>query len=200
MALDGLPRGVAPRRRLRLRRGAGRDLPDRPARSTRGRRALPGRARPGRRAARCARTRARHRVLAHAERPRARRALRRRGVGAVEGARSGRTACGARRAGVPTRRSAARRHRRPRDRAQQRGRAPSRRHTGRSSRATSSSAATSGSLRLCPASWLPDGVGQEELRASLEPLVALRVEHVLVSHGRPVLGNGAAALRSLLRP
>jgi glyoxylase-like metal-dependent hydrolase (beta-lactamase superfamily II) len=57
-----------------------------------------------------------------------------------------------------------------------------------------------GALRLCPASWLPDGVGREELRASLEPLLALPVDHVLVSHGRPVLRNGAAALRSLLRP
>ena len=56
-----------------------------------------------------------------------------------------------------------------------------------------------GSLRLCPASWLPDGVGQEELRASLEPLLALPIEHVLVSHGQPVLGNGAAALESMLR-
>jgi glyoxylase-like metal-dependent hydrolase (beta-lactamase superfamily II) len=57
-----------------------------------------------------------------------------------------------------------------------------------------------GSLRLCPRSWLPEGVSQDELRASLEPLLALPVEHVLVSHGRPVLGDGAAELGRLLRP
>jgi glyoxylase-like metal-dependent hydrolase (beta-lactamase superfamily II) len=57
----------------------------------------------------------------------------------------------------------------------------------------------SGSLRLCPASWLPDGVGQEELRASLLPLLELPIDHVLVSHGRPVVGNGAAVLERVLR-
>jgi glyoxylase-like metal-dependent hydrolase (beta-lactamase superfamily II) len=55
-------------------------------------------------------------------------------------------------------------------------------------------------LLLCPDSWLPDGVGQDELRASLQPLLALPVEHVLASHGTPVLGDGAAALERLLRP
>ena len=55
-----------------------------------------------------------------------------------------------------------------------------------------------GSLDLCPDSWLPGRVGQEALRASLEPLLTLPVEHVLVSHGEPVLGDGAAALRRLL--
>jgi glyoxylase-like metal-dependent hydrolase (beta-lactamase superfamily II) len=56
-----------------------------------------------------------------------------------------------------------------------------------------------GALRLCPDSWLPDGVGRDELRASLEPLLALPVEHVLVSHGQPVIGGGGAALERLLR-
>ena len=56
-----------------------------------------------------------------------------------------------------------------------------------------------GELRLCPASWLPDGVGRDELRASLEPLLALPVEHVLVSHGAPVIGEGGPALERLLR-
>ena len=59
--------------------------------------------------------------------------------------------------------------------------------------------ADDGGLRLCPASWLPDGVGREELRASLLPLLELPVEHVLVSHGRPVVGGGAAALRRAIR-
>jgi glyoxylase-like metal-dependent hydrolase (beta-lactamase superfamily II) len=55
-----------------------------------------------------------------------------------------------------------------------------------------------GGLRLCPASWLPAGVGLEELRVSLLPLLELPVERVLVSHGAPVLGDGANALRALL--
>ncbi|HST24618.1 MAG TPA: MBL fold metallo-hydrolase [Gaiellaceae bacterium] len=53
-------------------------------------------------------------------------------------------------------------------------------------------------LRLCPDSWLPDGVGQDALRTSLLPLLDLPVRHVLVSHGRPAIGNGAAALRAAL--
>lgn len=57
-----------------------------------------------------------------------------------------------------------------------------------------------GSLRLCSDSWLPDGVGQDDLRTSLEPLLALPLEHVLVSHGRPVVGDGAAALKRMLEP
>ncbi len=56
-----------------------------------------------------------------------------------------------------------------------------------------------GGLRLCPASWLPAGVGHEELRTSLLPLLDLSIDHVLVSHGRPVLGTGATALREALR-
>jgi glyoxylase-like metal-dependent hydrolase (beta-lactamase superfamily II) len=53
-------------------------------------------------------------------------------------------------------------------------------------------------LRLCPAGWLPDGVGHEELRRSLQPLLDRPVERVLVSHGEPVLANGHAELRRLL--
>jgi hypothetical protein len=33
---------------------------------------------------------------------------------------------------------------------------------------------------------------------TLEPLAALEVEHVLVTHGQPVVGNGAVALRRAL--
>jgi glyoxylase-like metal-dependent hydrolase (beta-lactamase superfamily II) len=55
-----------------------------------------------------------------------------------------------------------------------------------------------GGLRLCPAGWLPAGIGHTELAASLEPLLDLGVEKVLVSHGEPVLENGSAALASLL--
>jgi glyoxylase-like metal-dependent hydrolase (beta-lactamase superfamily II) len=53
-------------------------------------------------------------------------------------------------------------------------------------------------LRFCPESWLPKGVGHAELRASLQPLLDLPVERVLVSHGAPVLADGAQALHRLL--
>ena len=58
-----------------------------------------------------------------------------------------------------------------------------------------------GGLRLCPMSWLryvdapPD---EAVLRAALAPLLELEVESVLVSHGDPVLRDGAAALRAVL--
>jgi glyoxylase-like metal-dependent hydrolase (beta-lactamase superfamily II) len=55
-----------------------------------------------------------------------------------------------------------------------------------------------GGPRLCPASWLPPGVGQEELRESLRPLLELDVERILVSHGEPVLEGGGEALAALL--
>lgn len=58
--------------------------------------------------------------------------------------------------------------------------------------------ADGGGLRLCPESWLPSRVGHRELRASLAPLLDLDVERVLVSHGEPVLEEGAAALAALL--
>lgn len=56
-----------------------------------------------------------------------------------------------------------------------------------------------GGLRLCPEGWLPARVGQRELAASLGPLLELDVERVLVSHGEPVLEDGASALAALLR-
>ena len=55
-----------------------------------------------------------------------------------------------------------------------------------------------GGLRLCPASWLPGATGQDELRASLEPLGELPIDRVLVSHGRPVLSGAQAAIGRLL--
>jgi glyoxylase-like metal-dependent hydrolase (beta-lactamase superfamily II) len=55
-----------------------------------------------------------------------------------------------------------------------------------------------GTLRLCPGSWLPTGVEHAALHASLRPLLELPVERVLVSHGTPVLADGAAALRAVL--
>jgi hypothetical protein len=51
-----------------------------------------------------------------------------------------------------------------------------------------------GGVRFCPESWLPAGVGHDDLRVALAPLLDLPVERVLVSHGAPVLEDGHAAL------
>jgi glyoxylase-like metal-dependent hydrolase (beta-lactamase superfamily II) len=51
---------------------------------------------------------------------------------------------------------------------------------------------------LCPDSWLPGDIGQEELRQSLQPLLALDVERLVVSHGELVLENGGKSLAELL--
>jgi hypothetical protein len=57
---------------------------------------------------------------------------------------------------------------------------------------------TTGELQVCPDSWTqPDG-GPARLRAVLRDLAQLPVEHVLVSHGPLVLGDGRASLRSAL--
>jgi len=58
-----------------------------------------------------------------------------------------------------------------------------------------------GGLRLCPDSWLrylPSGIGRRELAERLRPLLDLPVERVLVSHGKPVLHGGRAALAEAL--
>jgi len=55
-----------------------------------------------------------------------------------------------------------------------------------------------GGIRLCPASWLPQGVGQGKLRESLRPLLDLPVERVLLSHGLPVLADAWRALARAL--
>jgi hypothetical protein len=56
---------------------------------------------------------------------------------------------------------------------------------------------TDDALRLCPERWLGNAT-QDDLRESLRPLLDLPVEHVLVSHGAPVLGGGKAALERVL--
>ena len=58
--------------------------------------------------------------------------------------------------------------------------------------------ATDDPLRLCPERWLGKAT-HEDLRVSLQPLLDLPVEHVLVSHGRPVVGNGKRELERVLR-
>jgi hypothetical protein len=54
-----------------------------------------------------------------------------------------------------------------------------------------------GGLRVCPRSWLPS-MSSAELRDRLAPLLELPVELVLVSHGRPVLRRGRAAIARAL--
>lgn len=58
--------------------------------------------------------------------------------------------------------------------------------------------ATGDPLRLCPERWLGKAT-HADLRESLAPLLELPVERVLVSHGAPVLENGAAELERVLR-
>jgi hypothetical protein len=59
-----------------------------------------------------------------------------------------------------------------------------------------------GGVRICPESWLraylPDGARVAELRAALQPLRELPVEHVLLSHWSAVIGGGHAALERAL--
>ena len=57
-----------------------------------------------------------------------------------------------------------------------------------------------GSL-ICPASWLGylgSGITIAELSEALRPQLELPVERVLVSHGEPVLRDGAAAIERAL--
>ena len=53
-----------------------------------------------------------------------------------------------------------------------------------------------GELRVCPESWTQPVGGSARLRSLLCALSGLPVEHVLVSHGPLVLGDGLASLRS----
>lgn len=55
-----------------------------------------------------------------------------------------------------------------------------------------------GGVRLCPDTWLPESTTLEKLTDSLRPLLELPVERVLVSHGKPVLSGGHAALTAAL--
>ena len=59
-----------------------------------------------------------------------------------------------------------------------------------------------GGLRMCPESWLgglQPGFTLTDLRAALAPVAELPAEMVLVSHGEPVLREGAAAVKKALR-
>lgn len=57
--------------------------------------------------------------------------------------------------------------------------------------------ATSDALRLCPERWLGKRT-HDDLRETLQPLLELPVQRVLVSHGEPVLRAGKAALARVL--
>jgi glyoxylase-like metal-dependent hydrolase (beta-lactamase superfamily II) len=60
-----------------------------------------------------------------------------------------------------------------------------------------------GSLRLCPESWLansPHETTLAEIAELLRPLLALPIERVLVTHGDPAYANGHAALAAALEP
>jgi hypothetical protein len=53
-----------------------------------------------------------------------------------------------------------------------------------------------GELRVCPESWTQPEGGPARLRALLRALTVLPIEHVLVSHGPLVLGDGGASLQT----
>jgi glyoxylase-like metal-dependent hydrolase (beta-lactamase superfamily II) len=55
-----------------------------------------------------------------------------------------------------------------------------------------------GGVRVMPESWIEGRTTPDELRATLRLLLDRGLERVLVSHGRPVLEGGGAALASAL--
>jgi glyoxylase-like metal-dependent hydrolase (beta-lactamase superfamily II) len=57
--------------------------------------------------------------------------------------------------------------------------------------------ATKDPLRLCPERWLGKAT-HADLQRTLEPLLDLPVQRVLVSHGKPVLRGGKRALEHVL--
>ena len=53
-----------------------------------------------------------------------------------------------------------------------------------------------GTLQMCPASWIQPSGGRDRLREILTGLTELPVQHVLVSHGPLVLGDGLLSLKA----
>jgi glyoxylase-like metal-dependent hydrolase (beta-lactamase superfamily II) len=56
-----------------------------------------------------------------------------------------------------------------------------------------------GGVRVCPDSWLREGVTGAQLREGLQPLLELPLDILLLGHGQPVRENAAAALEQALR-
>jgi glyoxylase-like metal-dependent hydrolase (beta-lactamase superfamily II) len=56
-----------------------------------------------------------------------------------------------------------------------------------------------GGVSLCPGSWLPDGTTPADLARTLQPVLDLPVELILVSHGEPVAEGAGKALAAALR-
>jgi hypothetical protein len=56
-----------------------------------------------------------------------------------------------------------------------------------------------GGLKLCPESWLQDGFSHADLARTLQPLMVLPIQRVLVSHGEPVLEDARGALERAIR-
>jgi hypothetical protein len=52
-------------------------------------------------------------------------------------------------------------------------------------------------LRLCPERWLGDA-NYKKLRKSLQPLLELPVQRILLAHGDPVLSGGKEALAAVV--
>jgi len=55
-------------------------------------------------------------------------------------------------------------------------------------------------LHTCPAGWLPQSTGLDDLRAALRPVLDLPVALVLPSHGSPVLSRAREALAEVATP
>jgi len=55
-----------------------------------------------------------------------------------------------------------------------------------------------GGVRMCPPSWLPEDIEPAEFRRSLQPLLELPIELVLLTHGEPVLAGGREAVARAL--
>jgi glyoxylase-like metal-dependent hydrolase (beta-lactamase superfamily II) len=55
-----------------------------------------------------------------------------------------------------------------------------------------------GGARLCPASWLGEGIEREELKRALAPLLELPLERLLLMHGEAILGGARHELARAL--
>ena len=53
-------------------------------------------------------------------------------------------------------------------------------------------------IELCPESWLPDGIGTDDLVGSLRPLLDLPIARILPGHGEPLFRDARARLESVL--